>query len=164
MWLSKRRDFLAILSAAALSGCGFTPAYAPGGAAENLLGQVEPTAPTTRDEQHFTRQIEARLGRADAPRYRLGYTLSIEEERMAITSSNITTRFNLIGQADYALHDADTGQTLTQGKVSQFTGYSASGTTVATLAAERQAHERLAQILANLIVTKLMASASDLAE
>ena len=162
MWLSKRRTFLAMLSAAALSGCGFTPAFAPDGAAAGLMGSVQATAPETRNDQHFVHQIESRLGRTNSPRYTLDYTLSVNEERMAITSSNITTRFNLVGEADYALRDSDTGQTLTQGKVSQFTGYSASGTTVATLSAERQAHERLSQILANLVVTKLIAAAADL--
>jgi LPS-assembly lipoprotein len=44
MWLSDRRAFL--LGALALAGCGFTPAYAPGGAGAALRGQVRADDPT----------------------------------------------------------------------------------------------------------------------
>ena len=159
MWLSDRRTFLALLSAAALTGCGFSPVYAPDGPGQALLGSIAVDAPKTRDEQTLARQVETRLGRASAPRYALSYDLDIREERMAVSATNIATRFNLIGQAGYTLTDTGTGAVVTQGSVSQFTGYSATGTTVATLAAERDAHERLTKILADLIVTRLMAAA-----
>jgi LPS-assembly lipoprotein len=45
---------------------------------------------------------------------------------------------------------------VTSGSVDNFTGYSATGTTVATLAAERDAQERLMTILADQIVTRLL--------
>ncbi|MDX1780799.1 MAG: LPS assembly lipoprotein LptE [Thalassovita sp.] len=159
MWLSDRRTFLALLSAAALTGCGFSPVYAPGGAGQALLNSIAVDAPETRDEQTLMREIETRLGRSSAPRYALSYDLEVREERMAVSATNITTRFNLIGKADYTLTDTGTDAVVTQGSVDQFTGYSATGTTVATLAAERDAHERLAKILADLIVTRLIAAA-----
>jgi LPS-assembly lipoprotein len=49
-----------------------------------------------------------------------------------------------------------------QGRVSDFTGFSATGSTVATLAAERDATARLMVILADQIVDRLVISASGL--
>ncbi|MYM55497.1 LPS assembly lipoprotein LptE [Thalassovita mangrovi] len=162
MWLSDRRHFLLTLGAAALTGCGFAPVYAPSGSGNALLGTIAVDAPETRDEQILVREIETRLGRPSVTRYQLGYTLDISEERMAISATNITTRFNLVGRAQFTLTDAGSGLVMTQGSVEQFTGYSATGTTVATLAAERDAHERLAKILADQIVTRLIAASPGL--
>ncbi|HCQ58330.1 MAG TPA: hypothetical protein DIU10_10575, partial [Sulfitobacter sp.] len=50
------------------------------------------------------------------------------------------------------------GQIVTSGKVESFTGYSATGTTVATRAAELDAQERLMVILADLVVSRLYAA------
>lgn len=163
MWLSDRRHFLLTLGAAALAGCGFAPVYGPNGSGHALLNAVALDTPETRDEQILVREIETRLGRASSPRYALGYTLDISEEKMAISATNITTRFNLVGRADYTLTETGSGVVMTKGSVSQFTGYSATGTTVATLAAERDARERLARILADQIVTRLIAASPGLA-
>ncbi|SEQ00397.1 LPS assembly lipoprotein LptE [Thalassovita taeanensis] len=165
MWLSDRRNtLLALVALAALTACGFAPAYGPSGQADKLLGAILVDAPETRDDQLLVRQIETRLGRADLPRYALGYDLKVVEERMAVSATNITTRFNLVGSVRYALRDTDTGDILTTGTVSHFTGYSTTGTTVATLAAERDAHERLSSILADQIVARLIAASPDLPE
>ncbi len=162
MWLSDRRHFLLTLAAAALTGCGFAPVYGTDGAGKALLGTIAVEAPKTRDEQILVREIETRLGRPAVTRYALSYTLDIREERMAISATNITTRFNLVGRAQYTLTDAGSGAVKALGSVDQFTGYSATGTTVATLAAERDAHERLAKILADQIVTRLIAASPGL--
>ncbi len=69
-----------------------------------------------------------------------------------------TRRFDLKGTVDYALRDLTTGQIVTSGKVENFTGYSATGTTVATLAGEQDAQVRLMTILADQIVTRLFAA------
>ena len=49
--------------------------------------------------------------------------------------------------------------TVTSGTVDSFTGYSATGSTVATRAARADAEERLTTILADQIVTRLIAAA-----
>ncbi|MGI3169585.1 LPS assembly lipoprotein LptE [Pseudooceanicola sp. C21-150M6] len=160
-----RRSLLRLLAtapmAAGVSACGFTPAYGPGGGASKLTGRVAVSAPTTRETYLMTRQLEERLGRTSAPAYQLSYTLELEEERIAITSDNITRRFNLIGKASYRLTDL-TGNELAKGQVESFTGYSATGTTVATRAARWDAEERLATILSDDIVTRLIAVAATL--
>ncbi len=83
-------------------------------------------------------------------------TLDITQERVAIAEDGSITRYSLPGAAAYVLRDG--AQTVvTQGEVSAFTSYSTTGTTVATRAAEADARARLAVILADLIVTRLLA-------
>ena len=97
-----------------------------------------------------------------AARYGLGYSIALSEEAIAISANNVATRYNLLGQVTYALRDLETGQVLLSGKADSFTSYSASGSTVATQAAERDAEARLMVILADQIVTRLTAEAARL--
>ena len=71
----------------------------------------------------------------------------------------MTTRYSLNGSADFRLTDAASGATVTEGQVSSFTSYSTTGTTVATLTAEYDARQRLARMLADQVVTRLLAAA-----
>jgi LPS-assembly lipoprotein len=160
MWLSKRAFLLSSL--AVLAGCGFTPAYGPQGGAGRLQGAVLVSAPETREGYMLVRQLEDRLGRASAPRFLLETDLDVDQERMAVTANNITTRFNLVGKVTFRLRDAATSALLAEGRVDSFTGYSATGSTVATRAARRDAQARLATILADQLVTRLLAIAPDL--
>ena len=143
---------------ALLAACGFTPVYGPGGTGGALQNRVLVTAPEDRNSFVLTREIETRLGRANTPAYGLDVTITTSEERLAIDREGNTTRFNLVGVADYALRDTATGQIVTSGTVENFTGYSATGTTVATLAGEQDAQDRLMTILAEQIVTRLYAA------
>jgi LPS-assembly lipoprotein len=161
MWLSKRH-LMMMTVAVALTGCGFTPVYAPGGAAEGLSGQISFADPTSRNEQLLVRHLEQRLGAGINGPYRLTYDLQVDQQRMAVTTNNTTARFNLIGRASYQLTDASGEQVLADGTATQFTGYSASGTTVATRAAEQDAHARLMVILGDQIVAQLLAQSSSL--
>lgn len=147
-----------MLAATPLAACGFTPAYGPQGGAQTLVRNIEVRAPETRTDYLMTRHLEERLGRTGAGDYLLDYTLKVEEERIAITANNITRRFNLIGTATYRLTTPD-GTLITKGAEETFTGYSATGTTVATRAARADAEERLTTILADRIVTRLIATA-----
>jgi LPS-assembly lipoprotein len=155
MWSSNRRTFL--LSAVALAGCGFTPAYGPNGGGQKLLGAILVDTPDTRDSYLLTRRIEERLGQGDAARFGLSYSLDFTEERMALTSANVTERYNVVGKATWALRDLATGAVLGSDTASNFAGYSTTGSTVATLAATRDARERLATMLADQIIVQLLA-------
>lgn len=165
MWSCDRRRLLGLLAVVPLAGCGFTPAYAPGSgasaSARPLLNAVEVAAPQTRAEYLLTRHLEDRLGRTSNPVFLLDYTLFIDQESIAITANNITRRFNLTGQASYRL-TTPTGAVLNEGVVENFTGYSATGTTVATRAARDAAEARLTTILGDAIVTRLIAAAPNL--
>ena len=148
-----------LLGALALAGCGFTPSFGPGGAAEGLRGALLVDTPTDRDTFLLTRRIEERLGRADAPRYGLSASMTLSEEPLALTRTNIITRFNVVGKADWILRDLGSGAELARDTAASFTGYSTTGTTVETLAASRDARERLATILADQIIAQLLATA-----
>ena len=75
----------------------------------------------------------------------------------------MTTRYSLSGTADFALKD-QAGRVLAQGRVSSFTSYSTTGTTIATLSAEGDARQRLATMLADQVVTRLLAASASLPE
>jgi LPS-assembly lipoprotein len=158
-----RRIFL--LSSLALGACGFTPAYGPGGGAQRLQNAIALTDPVGRDGYLLNQRLEERLGRGgDTARYRMNVTPQVTQIGMGSTSQGLTTRFQLTGKAKYMLTDPATGSVLLEGQVASFTGYSATGTTVATLAAERDARRRLMVILADQVVDKLLMAASGLPE
>lgn len=167
MWWSDRRNtFLGLGVALALAGCGFAPVYGPQGDGGRLQSAINVQAPDTRDEQLLTRRIEERLGRGS--RFRLTHELDISEEPLAIDASNIASRVNLVGRVSFALYPGgpvdDDATPLMTGRTTAFTGYSTTGSTVATRAAARDARERLATILADRIVARLLGAAGDLPE
>ncbi|MDK3017669.1 LPS assembly lipoprotein LptE [Pseudodonghicola flavimaris] len=143
----------------ALAACGFTPVYGPGGTGRALRGRVRVQEPDSPDEYMLVRTLEDRLGRPNsAPGYELRFVLSTDTEGQAVTATNETTRYSLVGRVDYTLTALDTGTVVASGDVRNFTGYSATGSTVETLAGERDAAERLMTILADQIVTRLYAT------
>jgi len=151
-----RRTFL--FMPLAVAACGFTPVYGTGSSGGALQNSVQVVEPTNDDSYLLTRRLEERLGRATVPAYRL--TIDVDSERQALavnTESNIN-RFNLVGIARYALIEESTGRVVTSGEVNNFTGSSATGTTVATLAAERDAQRRLMTLLADQIVVRLLSA------
>ena len=162
MWWYDRRTLIFGLCALALTGCGFTPVHGTQGAGGRLQSAVRVQAPDTRPEQLLIQRIEERLGRGS--RYRLSYDLDIRRQEMAVAPTNISTRFNLVGNVTYALHPAGADTPLIKGRTTGFTGYSTTDSTVATSAAERDAHARLATILADRMIAHLLAAASDLPE
>ncbi len=138
-----------------LSACGFQSVYGAGGNGGILQDRVLVEEQNTREGFLLVRQIEERIGRGADPAYRLGLGLEILEEGLGVDEDDNTLRFNLIGTADFELRD-ETGALVTSGQVSSFTGYSATGTFVATLAAEQDARERLMTILADQIIARLL--------
>lgn len=158
-WFSRRA---VLFGAAALGGCGFAPAYGPGGGATRLQGMVEMDAPATQPGYRLVRHVEDRLGRAAAPRYGLSHAIDIRETPSAITPDNITLRYTLLGEVTYALRDLRSGEVVHSGEVDNFTSYSASGTTVATQAAAQDASDRLMVILGDQMIARLFAAAPGL--
>ncbi|MEM9845210.1 MAG: LPS assembly lipoprotein LptE [Pseudomonadota bacterium] len=165
MLLCNRRT-LVLGALSALAGCGFEPAFGPGGPASKLQGRVRVDDPVGRPAYLLTREIEDRLGIAPPEGaggvYGLGYSVLVDEQAVAISSDNVAQRFNLVGSVTYALRDLDSTAVLVTGQAGHFTSYSASGTPVATQAAARDAEERLMVILADQIVTRLIAESSAL--
>lgn len=158
MWWSDRRTFL-ILPLLAAGACGFTPVYAPGGTGALLQDKVAIQAPGERESYLLVQELEQRLGRSVAPAYDLSFELETVVEGQAVTASGDTTRYSLVGQADYRLVPRGSQTPVASGSVRNFTGYSATGSTVETLASERDAKERLMIILADQMVTQIYATA-----
>lgn len=152
---SYSRRFLLCLPLA-LAACDFRPVYGPGGAGRALDGKVGLDEPTNEDSYLIARALEERLGRASSPVYHLAVTTRVEEQGSAVTPAGAITRVNLVGRATYRLTQGEA--TLATGDVRNFTGYSATGTTVEALAAETDARERLMAILAEQIVVRLFAT------
>ena len=145
-----------LLAALALAACGFAPVYGPGGTGTRLQDKVRTADPRTPDAFAFAGRIAERLG-PDGTRYELDWRLRIAVVPQAITPDEITTRYSLNGTASYVLTEIASGRTVARGQVSSFTSYSTTGTTIATLAAEQDAHRRLARLLADQVVTRLLA-------
>lgn len=144
----------------ALAACGFEPVYAPGGSGSALDGKVEVSAPNTVESFLLVQNLERKLGRSatSGNEYKLDVVVSTVTRRASITTANETNRYTIDGNARYELKSNATGQVLASGQVTDFVGYSAAGSTVSTLADERDATERLMVILADQIVNRLYAT------
>lgn len=156
MWLSDRRTFLAGMLA--LAGCGFQPAYGPGGPARKLLGTIHVNDPTDKDGFDLVERLEERLGRPENPAYVLVYRITTKAQGLGITAENAITRYNLAGSVEYSLRKRDDGTEIAAGVVDSFTAYAATGSMLGTEAARQDAQTRLMRLLADQIVTQLVAS------
>ena len=155
-----RRAFL-VVSLATLAACGFTPVYAPSGAGNGLRNAILVGEPDSRNEFAFVSQMEQRLGRAQAAPYALNYTIETRSEGVGITPAQETTRYNLFGMVTYDVIDRASGAKVSSGVVENFTGYSATSLIVGTRSVTRDANERLMVILADQVVTRLIATSKD---
>lgn len=157
LW-SRRGFLLAGLGTLALAACGFSPVHAPGGPGQRLFGKVRAADPKTIDDFAFVRRVTERLGPVQDQRFDLSYNLRIAIVPQAITTDEITTRYALNGSADFTLTETGSGRIVTRGQVNNFSSYSTTGTTLATMSAEQDAHDRLAAMLADQVVTRLYGS------
>lgn len=153
-----RRLFLSLAAAGPLlAACGFQPVYGTKGHASGLLDQVVMDAPSDNSTYLMVRELEDRLGRVSQGTYGLSVSVAVEERSAGKTISGVTSRYDVIGDATYALRELGSGQVVTSGKARNYTGYSATGTTVATLAAQTDSHERLMVMLTDQIMAQLWA-------
>jgi LPS-assembly lipoprotein len=153
--LSRR---IALLGLLALAGCGFAPVYGGGGNQGAFAFETDESVTGFR----LQGRLSERLGLPDAPAFVIKTTVDLSERAAAITAEGDTARLNVIGSAKWSLVRIATGQQIDAGTVQGFTSYSATGSTVATQTAKDDAHARLAVILADLIVTRVMRAQSDL--
>ncbi|NOC47259.1 LPS assembly lipoprotein LptE [Ruegeria sp. HKCCD7559] len=153
-----RRTFL--LMPLALAACGFEPVYAPGGSGSALYGRVEVSAPNTVESYLLVQNLEQQLGRSagSVNDYKLDVQVSTVTRGAAITTTNETQRYTIDGSAQYTLRSNATGQIIASGSVADFVSYSAAGSTVSTLADERDAKRRLMMILSGQIMNRLYAT------
>ncbi len=167
MWWSERLSRRAALAALAgpLAACGFTPLYAPGAPAERMAGRVEVGLIEGQPGFLLRERLTGRLGEPVAPTHRLDVTLELASTGVALTQQNITTRFNVIGTAEYALVPLAGGPPAASGVVRSITGFSApeseTASAYASRAAEIDAERRVANDLAERILQRLALGAED---
>jgi LPS-assembly lipoprotein len=149
-----------MLAALPLAACGFAPAYAPGSAANGLRGAVEMAEPRNPEAYDLVVRLEERLGRPAAPAYDLSYQIDLREIDLAISQANAITRYNVEGEVRYSLRRRADEAVVSEGELRSFTSYAASGTTVATDAARIDARRRLMRLLADQMVTRILADAA----
>ena len=145
---------LVICGLLGLAGCGFAPVYDGGG---TIRGQFAfETDESVIGFQTRTRLAE-RLGETTAPRYVIKVATTTSERAAAITAEGDTARLNIIGVAQWSVVETGTGVQIETGQTEAFTSYAATGSTVATQATRDDARQRLAIILADMIVTRVLA-------
>lgn len=150
-----------MLTALSLAACGFTPVYGPGGSAQGLAGRIAIADPRARNEFTLVNRLEDRLGRSGAADFALSYVVETNSDGVAVSGANDIERYNLTGRVAYTLTDQRSGAVVATGEVSNFTSYSATASTVGTLAAEENAYDRLMVSLADLLVTRLLTTSAD---
>ena len=155
MWLSSRRVFF--LAALALAGCGFEPVNGVSSKSQMLRNTVLVQAPTNRVEFELVRNLEVQLGQATSKLYDLRYKLNVDEDIIIVSAAQEINRFSLVGVLEYSLVDSG-GVVLLSNTAKSFTGYSATGTTVATQRSKRDAYDRLMMILAKQVSNFLLTS------
>ncbi|MGR3541646.1 MAG: LPS assembly lipoprotein LptE [Hasllibacter sp.] len=104
-----------------------------------------PADPESRIERVFLQALERRL---DGPGAVLAYGIETREIGVAFTGGGETQRAQVEGSVDWRWN----GLT---GRETAFTGYSTTGTPVATDAARRDAEDRLMEILAQRVEAAL---------
>lgn len=149
---------IALLGLLGLAGCGFAPIYGDGAAIQGAFA-------FETDESilgfRLRARLKDRLGQPSSAKFVLKASLDASERAAAITEDGDTSRLNVIGAATWSLTDLTTNQQIETGKVEAFTSYSATGSTVATQTAKDDARARLAVILADMIVTRVLLATAD---
>ncbi|MFK7871157.1 MAG: LPS assembly lipoprotein LptE [Roseobacter sp.] len=156
MLLSRR---LFICAPLALAACGYRPVNAPGAGGRSLQRRITAETPVTSDEFLFFQQVERRVGRGTEADYRLNYSVALDVSALAISVAGAQNRFQILGRVTFALVEDESGAVVLSDTITDFTSYSAAGTTIATFAAEQDARERLMITLADQVVSRVQAAA-----
>lgn len=156
MSLSDRRSLLAGLGALALTaGCGFRPVFGRGGRGEALRGQIRVDDPASRGDFNFVAAFEDLLGRPQAARYALAYTITRREIGGGVVQNFGATRVQIFATLDFTITEVTTGTARAAGQVQANTVYSTTGTQLSTHTAAEDADLRLMRMLAEALVTRL---------
>ena len=155
MWLSSRLGFL--LATLTLVGCGFEPVNGVSSKSQMLSNTILIQAPTNRVEFELVRNLEVQLGQATSKLYDLHYKLNVDENIIVVSAAQEINRLSLVGVLEYSLLDSG-GVVLLSNTAKSFTGYSATGSTVATQRSKRDAYDRLMVILAKQVSNFLLIS------
>ena len=160
-----RRNFLALVAGASLSGCGFQPVYMPttsgkAGVAQRELAAIQVDLIPDRPGQLLRQALQERLerdGSGEAHHYDLSVSFSVSGDFLAIQPNSLPTRVRSIGNANWTLVAQDPGRTkLTSGVAKAVDGYNLFDSQYFAADLENEAiTRRLAEALADQITIQL---------
>lgn len=153
----KRRSVLLLLFMLGAASCGFTPVYAPDSEVPTKLSEIS-VAPPKNNRQNFflVAELENRIGRNLNSNKVLEHNLSLSSE--GVSEFGTTNRARLIGKVTYSVVSNKDGRSLYRGSVENFVTFVTDGRVTAS--PYDNAVERLVSILADQIITDLMAQTS----
>jgi LPS-assembly lipoprotein len=150
---------LTLILAVLLSGCGLHPLYTSGdnGSVAGLLRQVQLAPIPGRAGWLMYNKLKQRLGEMgdSAPAYRLDVKLDENIIGLGIRGDRATTRERETLRARYQLVNLATGQVVVDATAGSDEGIDVVSSEYATVAAEQTAQERLADLVADDIVSRL---------
>lgn len=154
-----KRALTLSLAALLLSGCGLHPLYSSGdsGSVAGLLRQVQVSPIPGRAGWLMYNKLKQRLGETgdSAPSYRLDVKLDENIIGLGIRGDRATTRERETLRARYQLVNLGTGQVVLDATAGSDEGIDVVSSEYATVAAEQTAQERLADLVADDIVSRL---------
>lgn len=158
----KRASALLLVAAAALSGCGLRPLYSNGshGAAATTLSSVSVAPIAGRAGWLVRNALIDRIGDNGSARYRLDIVLDDQIEGFGIRTDRTTTRERRQLRARYQLVDIAENKPLIDTTAGSDVGIDVVNSEYATIAAEQTALERLAETIADQIVTQIAVHAN----
>ncbi|MBB6124105.1 LPS assembly lipoprotein LptE [Sphingobium subterraneum] len=144
-----------------LSGCGLRPLYGGGthGAVAQGLGRIDVSPIEGKGGWLVRNALNDRFApitsASQGPTYRLDVVLSDQITGSGVRQDDSVTRERRILRARYQLFDGATGVRLLDATAGSDAGIDVTSSEYATIAAEDTALERLAQTIADQIVTRL---------
>jgi LPS-assembly lipoprotein len=163
----RRRQLLALVSGATLSGCGFQPVYMPtasgkAGVAQRELAAIHVDLIPDRPGQLLRQALQQRFeltSSSSSYRYDLSVAFWITGEGIAVLPDTNTTRIRSIGNANWTLTAQNPGKTrLTAGTAKAANAINIFDTQYFALDLENEAIQRqIADALADQITLQLAA-------
>ncbi|HET6941994.1 MAG TPA: LPS assembly lipoprotein LptE [Sphingomicrobium sp.] len=154
-----KRSFMFAAAALALGGCQLRPLYAGGstGAVATTLSSVSVTPIEGQVGWLVYNKLRDRLGAAGTStvRYRLEVQLDDDIIGLGIRGDRAVTRERRTLRARYQLVDVSNGSVVLDATAGSDAGIDVVSSEYATVAAEQTAAERLSEVVADQIVTRL---------
>ena len=152
-----RVRMLALAAALALSACGFQPLYAPQPGAGPGIGHVQIATIPGRSGHTLRQELDRllRVGAESGPSRTLDITLTEEISNLGIRTDESATRADLRLTARYVLAGV-AGEPPLQGTASSVVSYEIPTAAFGEIAAQDDARERAANLLAQRIRSDLV--------
>ncbi|MEL6226179.1 MAG: LPS assembly lipoprotein LptE [Pseudomonadota bacterium] len=156
--LFSKRAILTVLAGGAIlavAGCGFQPIATSSKDAEALRLRSVSISDAPRRFEYTLEQSLFRIINEDpsAPN-RLKVDVDLQERGLAIQQDDAITRINIVATAKYELLDLN-GEKIDAGRLTSTTSLNATASQYATEVNRREAMKRLANDIANRLVTSL---------